>query len=59
MQKCPFTQKCPSALNCKDCYFHVTEPQTFATYCAITLAAERASNNSAILTKAFPHLSEQ
>lgn len=56
MKFCPFigtpTHKVePSAYNCKDCYFYVGEPMTMATYCAIRLTAERASNTAAMLQK--------
>ena len=56
MKFCPFistenNKKNPSPQNCKDCYFYVLEKQTQGYYCAILLAAERASNTFEMLNK--------
>lgn len=56
MPFCPFissetVKKTPSPSNCQDCYFYVLEKNTNTRYCAILLAAERASNAAEILTK--------
>ncbi len=53
---CPFIsnetiKREPSPWNCKDCCFYVFEHASRKNYCAILLAAERASNIAEVVIK--------
>ena len=47
----PTHKHIPSHATCRDCYFYLVEQQTSSTYCAIRLAAERASDLTKLLLK--------
>lgn len=57
MPKCPFINKQPSYMNCKDCYFHVGVPSSNITACAIVLSADKSQRVFEILDRKFRNTS--